>query len=126
MSYSGYRIIINGITIWNSLISKGTYQTIPQKRIAASWEDANIISHEEVLSNRKMDISFALRERSLEEQEAIMGIFALEENVPVTYWDDKTCTYKTGTFKMEASKFQHRNTIGGINYNPTTIHLIEY
>ena len=126
MSYSGYRIIINGITIWNSLISKGTYQAVPQKRIAASWEDANLISHEEVLSNRKMDISFALRERSLEEQESIMGIFALEENVPVTYWDDKTCTYKTGTFKMEAPKFQHRNTIGGINYNPTTIHLIEY
>lgn len=126
MSYNGYRIIINGVTVWNSLISKGTYQAVPQKRIAASWEDANLISHEEVLSNRKMDISFALRERSLEEQESIRGIFALEENIPVTYWNDKTCEYKTGTFKMEAQKFQHRNTIGGINYNPTTIHLIEY
>lgn len=126
MTYNGYRLIINGITIYNSLISKGTYQSTPQKRIAAKWEDANLIEHEEVLSNRKMDISFALRERSLDEQDSIKGIFALEENVPVTYWDDKTCTYKTGSFKMEASKFSHRNTIGGINYNPTTIHLVEY
>lgn len=126
MTYNGYRLIINGITIYNSLISKGTYQATPQKRIAAKWEDANLIEHEEVLSNRKMDISFALRERSLDEQDSIKGIFATEENVPVTYWDDKTCAYKTGTFKMEASKFSHRNTIGGINYNPTTIHLVEY
>lgn len=126
MSYNGYRIIINGVTIWNSLISKGTWQAVPQKRIAGKWTDANMIEHEEVLSNRKMDISFALRERSLEEQDSIKGIFATEENVPVTYWSDKECVYKTGTFKMEASKFTHRNTIGGINYNPTTIHLIEY
>lgn len=126
MTYNGYRLIINGITIYNSLISKGTYQATPQKRIVAKWEDANLIEHEEVLSNRKMDISFALRERSLDEQDSIKGIFATEENVPVTYWDDRTCAYKTGTFKMEASKFSHRNTIGGINYNPTTIHLVEY
>lgn len=125
MTYNGYRLIINGITIYNSLISKGTYQAVPQKRIAASWEDANLISHEEVLSNHKMDISFALRERTLDEQDSIKGIFATRENVPVTYWDDETCAYKTGTFKMDASKFSHRNTIGGINYNPTTIHLVE-
>lgn len=126
MTYYGYRLIINGITIWNSLISKGTYQAVPQKRIAASWEDANLISHEEVLSNQKMDISFALRERTLEEQDSIKGVFATRENISVTYWDDTTCAYKSGEFKMEAPKFSHRNTIGGINYNPTTIHLVEY
>lgn len=126
MTYNGYRLIINGITIWNSLVSKGTYQAVPQKRIAASWEDANLIEHEEVLTNRKMDISFALRERSLEEQDSIKGITGLQENIPVTYWDDNSCSYKTGTFKMEAPKFQHKDTIGGIFYKPTAIHLTEY
>lgn len=126
MTYNGYRLIINGIRIYNNLISKGTYQAIPQKRIAASWEDANLIEHEEVLSNRKMDISFAIRERTLEEQDSIKDITAVQENVPVTYWDDNSCTYKTGTFKIEAPKFQHKDTIGGIFYKPTTIHLTEY
>lgn len=126
MSYAGYRIIMNGVTIHNSMISKGSFQITPGKRIAATWTDANLVEHQEVLSNPKMNISFNIRERNLNEQISIKGIFALKENIPVTYWDDESCEYKTGMFYMDAPQISHRNTIGGINYNATKIQLHQY
>ena len=126
MSYLGYRLIINDIEITNDLIQKGTYKAIPTKRIVDSWIDADMIEHQEVLPTRKMDISFSLRQRNLTEQDSIKDIFNLQENIPVTYWDDVSCAYKTGTFYMESPEFSHISTVGGINYEATPIHLIEY
>lgn len=126
MSYDGYRLSINGIRITNDLIQKGSYKAIPTKRIVATWEDANLVEHQDVLPTRKMDIQFSLRERNLAEQDSLKDIFAIQENVLVTYWDDKTCTYKSGSFRMEAPEFSHISTVGGINYAETPIHLIEY
>lgn len=126
MSYNGYRLIINGITITNDLVQKGTYKAIPTKRVVATWEDANLVEHQDVLPTRKMDIQFSLRERNLTEQDSLKGIFSTQENIPVTYWDDKTCAYQSGNFRMEAPEFSHISTVGGINYEATPIHLIEY
>ena len=127
MSYEGYRLIINGTTIYNSMIARGTYQFTKTKRMVSTWNDANLIEHQELLSNRKVNISFSLRVRTLEEQDAMKGIFALEENIPVTYWDDYDCTYKTGTFYMQAPKITHSNTAtADILYNATAINLVEY
>lgn len=126
MSYLGYRLIINGTQIDNDLIQKGTYEFTKEKRIPSSWKDVNELEHQQVISNRKVRISFAVRERDLTEQASIAGIFSLQENIPVTYWDDFACAYATGTFYMEAPKINHRNTIGGINYAATTIVLKEY
>ena len=126
MSYNGYRLVINGITITNDAIQKGTYRATPQKRVVATWLDADFIEHQDVLPTRKMEISFSIRQRNLTEQENLIGLFATQENIPVTYWDDATCDYKSGTFRMEAPEFSILNTIGGINYAETPIHLIEY
>lgn len=126
MSYNNYRLIISGITITNDLVQKGSYKAIPTKRVVATWLDANFIEHQDVLPTRKMDITFSLRQRNLAEQDLLKGIFTLQENISVTYWDDVTCDYKTGTFRMEAPEFSVINTIGGINYAETPIHLIEY
>lgn len=126
MTYNNYRLIINGITISNDLVQKGSYKAIPTKRVVATWLDANFIEHQDVLPTRKMDIQFSLRQRSLTEQDSLKSIFAFQENIPVIYWDDATCDYKTGIFRMEAPEFSVINTIGGINYAETPIHLIEY
>ena len=126
MTYNNYRLIINGITITNDLVQKGSYKATPQKRVVATWLDANFIEHQDVLPTRKMDIQFSLRQRSLSEQDSLKGIFVVQENISVTYWDDKTCAYKTGTFRMEEPEFSHISTVGGINYAETPIHLIEY
>lgn len=127
VSYGGYRIIINGTTVYDGMIFKGSFKATPIKRIVGTWKDANLVDHDEILPTRKMDITFSVRKRTLDEHDAIKGIFALEESVPVTYWDDKTCTYKTGTFKMDAPPFIHDNTKDGtITYGPTQVHLQEY
>ena len=126
MTYLGYRLIINGITISNDLIQKGTYQFTKAKREAGNWLDANLTEHQDIYSNRKTEISFSLRERNLNEQDSLKDIFEVQENVPVTYWDDYSCEYITSTFYMDAPKITHRNSIGGINYAATPIHLVEY
>ena len=126
MSYNNYRLVINGTTITNDLVQKGSYKATPTKRVVATWLDANFIEHQDILPTRKMDIQFSLRQRSLTEQDALKSIFTLQESVSVTYWDDVTCAYKTGTFRMEAPEFSHINTVGGINYAETPIHLVEY
>ena len=126
MTYNNYRLIINGTIISNDLVQKGTYKATPTKRIVATWLDANFVEHQDVLPTRKMDIQFSLRQRSLAEQDYLKGIFATQESVSVTYWDDKTCDYKTGSFYMDAPEFSHISTVGGINYAETPIHLVEY
>ena len=78
------------------------------------------------MTHGKMDIQFSLRERSLAEQDSIKDIFAFQEEIAVTYWDDAACSYKSGRFRMEAPEFSHISTVGGINYAETPIHLIEY
>lgn len=127
MSYDGYRVIINETTIPDNLIAKGSWNLNKSKRIVSNWKDANQIEHEDVLPDRKADIRFSIKRRKLEEQEQIIGILSLQEHVPVTYWDDYTCSYKTGDFKMDAVTFNHENTeYGDIQYSATPIHLTEY
>lgn len=127
MAYDGYRVIINGITIPDNLIAKGSWNFNKLKRTVSQWEDANKIEHEDVLPTRKADIKFSIKRRILSEQEQIVGILDVQEQVPVTYWDDYTCSYKMGIFKMEAVTFNHENTKNGdIQYSATAIHLTEY
>lgn len=125
-NYSNYRLIVNGTTITNDLVQKGTYEFTKEKRIPSSWKDANEVEHQHVMSNRRTVISFALRERTLTEQDSIKGLFATQENVLCTYWDDYDCEYKTGTFYMTAPKINHLNTVNGITYAATVIQLTEY
>ena len=127
MSYNGYRVIINGTTVPDNLIQKGSWSFNRPKRIVSTWKDANQIEHQDVLPTRKVDISFSIKPRFLAEHELIKGIFSLQEQIPVTYWDDYECIYKTGTFYMDAVKISHKNTeYGDIWYTATPIHLTEY
>ena len=71
MSYLGYRVIINGITVPDNLIAKGSWNMSKPKRIVSNWKDANQIEHEDVLPNRKKDIKFSIKRRKLAEQEQI-------------------------------------------------------
>lgn len=125
-TYDGYRIKIGNTIISNDLIQKGSYQFQKAKRMASNWNDAAIVEHQSITDNRKVIIQFNLRERDLNEQDSIKGIFSTQENIKCKYWDDYACEYKETWFYMDAPQIQHRNTIGGINYSPTTIKLTEY
>ena len=119
--------MIGSTTVTDSLIQKGSYSFIKNKRSAGKWQNANGINDENLFGPKKVTIAFSLRERSLAEHESIKGIFADQEHVSVTYWDDYDCVYRTGDFEMKAPQIQHRSVIlDGINYAATPITLEEY
>ena len=126
LTYEGYRVKIGNTIISNDLIQKGSYSFVKSKRIAADWEDAVKTQHQNMMTKRKVRITFSIRERSLTEQDSIKGIFGTEENITVKYWDEYDCVYREGTFFMDAPEISHRNTVGGINYASTSIKLTEY
>lgn len=125
--YKGYRVKINGTEVPNLMISAGTYSFVKKNRTIQKYEDGNGIEHNEYFDTSKANISFSLRERTLEEQESIKDIFAQLDNIEVTYWDDYACEYKTGIFKMEEPKIKHKSAVGNdLQYNTTAIVLEEH
>ena len=127
MSYDGHRITIGDTPIPNSLIQPGTYKRKPAKKIVKEWKDANGTIHQDILQSYRNEITFSIRVRTLDEQLSIASIFASQENLSVTYFDDVSGTYVTGTFFMDEVEFSHLNTkTNGILYNATQIHLTEY
>ena len=128
LTYLGYRVKIGNTIISNDLIQKGSYNFVKNKRIPSDWKDAAQIQHQQVLDNRKVTISFSLRERKLTEQDDIKAIFTTQENLTVKYWDDYACEYKEGTFYMDAPTITHRTAAveGGLLYASTPIKLTEY
>lgn len=128
LTYAGYRVKIGNTIISNDLIAKGSYSFIKAKRIPGDWKDAAQIQHQQVMDNRKVIISFSLRERKITEQDDIKAIFTTQENLTVKYWDDYACEYKEGTFFMDAPAISHLNTAveGGLLYAATQIKLTEY
>jgi len=126
MSYLGYRIKVNGITLTDDWIQPGSFKTEDAKKEVTKWKDLNLTEHKLLLSTKRAIISFGIRVRTLSEQESLLTLFATQESVPVKWWDDLTCTYKEGTFTMDAPQFTHLNTKSGtILYNATTIKLTE-
>lgn len=127
MAYSQYRVKINGLVIPETLIARGSYNFVKESRVIRSYTDANGTKHEDVYEDKKASIKFSLRERNLLEQLQLMGLFDKTENVPVEYWDDYSCIYQTGVFKMKAPQINHKNAVGeNIEYNSTPIQLDEY
>lgn len=127
MSYAGYRIKIGDTIVPNLLISKGTYSFKKNKREAGSWTDGNGYDHFEHHKPKQTVIQFSIRERNLEEQASISGIFTEQDNLTVEYWDDYTCRYATGTFHMTEPTIKHKEAPGNdIRYAVTQIVLTEY
>lgn len=127
MSYQGYRIKVGDVIIPNLLISKGTYSFKKDKREAGSWQDGNGYEHFEHHKPKQTVIQFSIKERNLEEQASISGIFAEQDNLAVEYWDDYACKYATGTFHMTAPAIKHIEAPGNnIRYATTQIVLTEY
>lgn len=125
--YEGYRIKINGTEVPNMLISSGSYSFKNTKRVINKYTDGNGKEHVDYYKNKKAVINFSIRKRNLEEHKSICNIFTLQENVPVTYWDDYECKYKEGKFKMNDPLIKHTKAVGtDIFYQSTAIILEEY
>lgn len=127
MMYEGYRVKINGVEVPNNLIGSGTYHYTKAKKLVRQWKDANGLDHFDYYDTKRATIKFSIRERNLAEQQSITGLFEAQENLTVEYWDDYTCTYKTGLFKMNDPVIKHRKAPGNdIWYQATQFVLEEY
>lgn len=127
MSYDGHRITINGTNVPSEWIEKGTFNTIPKKRVVSSWTDGNLVEHHDVLTSRKMVISFSIRVRTLADQDRFKSLFVDSEGITVQFWDDRICDYRTGSFYMDDITFAHINSqANSLLYDATPIKLTEY
>lgn len=125
--YSGYRVMIGENIVPNNVIAKGTYQFSKDKRITGTWKNAAQIEKQDVYSKRKTVIQFSIIPMNLTDHEAIKWLFASQENLLISYWDDYACEYKTGYFYMERPPMQHSNSQGGtLFYEAIEIKLTEY
>lgn len=127
MAISDYRVKINNIKVPNTYISRGTYSLERPLRIAETYEDASGIKHEITFASKKTKIKFTLREHSSDEHNSFAALLATVQNVSVSYWDDQTNSYLSGTFRIKDFTWSHMNIIGSsIEYGPTSIELEEY
>lgn len=127
MSYSNFRLSINGTQVDNGIMQKGSYHFIKNKRITGSWTTASQKERQDVYDDRKVEITFQIHPMDLEEHETIKWLFASQENLIVSYWDDYDCEYKTGYFFMDAPDMPHQHSQNeSIRYDKITIHLTEY
>lgn len=125
--YSGFRLSINNTQVDNGIMQKGSYHFMKNKRITGSWTTAAQKEKQDVYDKRKAEIFFQIHPMELEEHEQIKWLFASQENLLVSYWDDYDCEYKTGYFYMDAPDMPHEHSRdNSIRYDKIQIHLTEY
>lgn len=127
MSYLGYRVKIGNDIIPDTMISRGSYSAKTEERMVASWEDSTMVTHQAYSTTTRTTINFTIRERTMSEQATLAPILSARKNLSVTYWDDLSASYKSGSFYMNnpsiSDTFADAN---GIEYGATQITLTEY
>ena len=124
--YEGYRLKIGNDIFPNRFISKGTYHCTENKRVVGKWVDADLVETEITTGVPKAVISFKIIEHdSGQEHNEILNFFKSEE-VTVTYYSDKTDSYRTSVFNISEIDFSHSNAFKSyISYNATPVTLTE-
>lgn len=124
--FNGYRFSINGIPFNDSYIAKGSYSCTREKRVVGSWKDANGIDHEELAPTDRTVITFQIREHNSNEHALIIPFFQAKDNISITYYDDRSDSYKSGQFRCSNIQFAHLNlTRENIDYKTANVIFTE-
>ena len=133
MNYLGYQLKINGLKLpcpdgMNvNIVENGSYRYKKEKRTINDWQDANGKFHHETYKEPKSEISFAIKERTQDQQRTILPLFEKNEDIEVEYWDDTIQEYRTGLFFMdEVEAISSISTKDTIYYGAIDIELTEY
>lgn len=127
MAYAGYRVIIDGNTLPEGYVWKGTYKLSKEDRIFDEFEDGYGIKQIKTIGTKRTVINLSLRRHTSDEHSYFIPFTTKTQNIPVTYYDDHTDSYKSGTFHMNKVQFQHENSQNSkLMYGPTPIVLEEY
>lgn len=131
MAFQGYLIKVGNYTIPLTFMKVETYKSAPnQRQDLDSYRDANGYLHRNVLSHTATKLEFEtpyliVRDmRSLIQNIRANYTDELARTVELTYYDEETDSYKTGTFYMPG-------TVEYIWFNkeiyaPSRIAFIEY
>lgn len=110
------------------------YSIVPNQRLETDADRDQIGTlQRSTLPATKTKITLSTHILSLEEKIAFQNIYnsaitnKLQRKCTVTYWNDETNTYNTGTFYIPDITYSVMDADStGITYNPITIELIEY
>ena len=130
--YKGYLLKFGSTVMPNKYLLE--YSSTPNQRMESDAQRDQLGDlHRTTLPHHKTSITFSTHILSLDEkinfQNIIYGAMtnSLQRRVPVTYWNDETNSYKTGSFYIPDIEFQVIDAdANNIEYNPITVELIEY
>lgn len=127
MSYQGYSIKIGGVTIPNRAIVPGTYSMTSELRVKKKYSSGTGVTKIKYYNNGPMHtIKFTIKPGTEAEQATIRAVLADKTERSVTYWDDDTATYKTGTFWIKDVTWTHSYEANKVYYDKTVVTLVEY
>lgn len=131
MAFQGYLIKVGNYTIPLTFMKLESYKSAPnQRQDLDSYRDANGYLHRNVLSHTASKLEFETPYLSMRDMRSlIQNIRAnytndLARTVELTYYDDETDTYKTGTFYMPGTV--EYNLFNKEIYAPSRFAFIEY
>lgn len=138
-NFQGWLIKFGEVQLPNSFLLADGWESTPNQRLEIdAYRDANAFLHRETSANFKTKMKLNIRDMTLEERIAFDNVINLaslpaEDNrqrrVAVTYWNDETLAYKSGTFYMTDTTYViHRvdDANNNLEYNAFTITLTEY
>lgn len=131
MAFQGYLIKVGSYTIPLSYMKLESYSSKPdQRQDLDSYRDANGYLHRTVLPHTATKIEFETPYmRMTDFQKLLQGIRSnytnsLERRCSITYYDDETDSYKTGTFYLPGT-MEYKMYNAEI-YAPSRFAFIEY
>ncbi len=137
--FEGWLIKFGNVELPNSFLLADGWDSTPNQRMELdAYRDANVLLHRETAADFKTKLKLNIREMNLSERRAFNNVINLaslpeidrkQRRVEVTYWNDETLEYSTGTFYMSDTNYVI-HTVNeeelDIEYGPFTLTLVEY
>ncbi|MCH5298007.1 MAG: hypothetical protein J1E85_10120 [Ruminococcus sp.] len=131
-NYNGYLLKFGDTIMPNKYFLE--YSSTPNQRMESDAQTDQLGAlHRTTLPHHRTSIKFSTHILSLDEKIKFQNIInnaitnSLQRKVSVTYWNDETNSYKSGSFYIPDIEFQVIDANAtNIEYNPITVELIEY
>ena len=110
------------------LIAMQGYSSYPDRQTDKnSYIDGNGKLHRTILPHTRTTITITLKDMNIEDKMLVQSFYPNRSVVELTYWNDATNTYKTGTFYVPDIEYIIDYIYNGIAwYKGFTLELIEY
>lgn len=134
MAYSGYLLKFGSTELSYEYIRAASYHTTPSQRLDLdSYRDANGVLHRTALEHTASKIEWETPPLDNTQLQTLLSIFrsamtnVAERKVTVTYYNEESNSYVTGTFYMPDAEYTIRHVTSTIlMYEPIRFALIEY